>query len=106
MLYGRDTIQRLTVTGGTTDEVGVYHPGTEIAGTDIICDVEPAGQATATQYDDGVNYPYSWTVTLDVDVETFAPGDRIVINRPGEPEQRATVVGFHRYAFLSKLWAN
>lgn len=106
MIYGNDKLYRKVVADATQDENGdlVLHDDAEW-GEPEQCDAEPAqGKASMLTMPDGTRRRYSYIIFMGVETEPFKAGDWIKIEKDGQQPQEFEVLGFHKYAYQSKLW--
>lgn len=107
MIYGDDLIFRKFCARGTIADNGDYLVGVDEICAPEACDAVPNGKGEEKVFPGGERKVYSYTIELDVSAKPFEIGDHILLLRHGNPEskrQEYTVLGYHRYATIAKIW--
>lgn len=128
MVFGRDIIIRKRETPATRLDNGDYVPGGFRWDRTLMCDTVPNGKALTVPFADGERKTYTYEIQLDVAEEPFSPGEQVMLLTHGqapaelsdengniavcnkdlpvilEHAKEYTVLGYHRYAFIAKLW--
>lgn len=102
--YRKDKIALYVSTDGYEDELGDYHPGSQILGEYIECDAEPNGSGQIRTFEDGIERAYSYTVHLNPNCPEYTIGDKVRLSLKNGRILDMQVAGFHRYQLKAKLW--
>ena len=128
MVFGRDIIIRKRVKPATKLDNGDYIPGESCWDEALQCDSVPNEKALTVPFADGERKTYTYEITLDIATEPFSTGEQVMLLTNGQAPMQLvdangnvmfdnndmpilvrhakeyTVLGYHRYSFIAKLW--